>query len=510
MISSADIHDAKVLIVDDQKPNVLLLETMLRSAGYRFVASTMDPYEVCDIHRQNRYDLILLDLAMPGMDGFQVMEGLKDIDKDGYLPVLVISAGLEHKLRALKAGARDFISKPFDLAEVLTRVYNMLEVRKIHDDLELRVKERSGELVRANEQLLRKIEERKGADASLQSAYAEIKQLKDRFHAENIYLKQEIDREYNFGEIIGRSGALEDVFFRVEQVAPQDTTVLLLGETGTGKGAVARAIHSRSSPARQAGPMITVNCAALPATLIESELFGREKGAYTGSSERQMGRFELADKGTLFLDEIGEMPLELQAKLLRVIQEGEFERLGGSRTIKVNVRIIASTNRNLEDATRNGGFREDLFYRLNVFPITIPPLRQRKEDIPLLVDYFVAKFNKKIGKKIETVSKDTLDTLREYHWPGNVRELESVIERAVITSRATSLQVLDRFENSRKPGEQEKPDDKFLSELERDHILQVLRKTFWRIEGRNGAAAILGLNPSTLRGRMRKDGIRRS
>ena len=188
--------------------------------------------------------------------------------------------------------------------------------------------------------------------------------------------------------------------------------------------------------------MITVNCAALPATLIESELFGREKGAFTGSSERQMGRFELADKGTLFLDEIGEMPLELQAKLLRVIQEGEFERLGSSRTIKVNVRIIASTNRNLEDAIRNGGFREDLFYRLNVFPITIPPLRQRKEDIPLLVDYFVAKFNKKIGKKIETVSRDTLDTLREYHWPGNVRELESVIERAVITSRATSLQVI--------------------------------------------------------------------
>jgi transcriptional regulator with GAF, ATPase, and Fis domain len=256
--------------------------------------------------------------------------------------------------------------------------------------------------------------------------------------------------------------------------------------------------------------MITVNCAALPATLIESELFGREKGAFTGSSERQMGRFELADKGTLFLDEIGEMPLELQAKLLRVIQEGEFERLGSPRTVKVNVRIIASTNRNLEDAIRNGGFREDLFYRLNVFPITIPPLRQRKGDIPLLVDYFVAKFNKKIGKKIETVSRETLDTLQEYHWPGNVRELESVIERAVITSRATSLQILDRFENSRKAGEQDKQEDKFLSELERDHILQVLRKTFWRIEGRNGAAAILGLNPSTLRGRMRKDGIRRS
>jgi formate hydrogenlyase transcriptional activator len=496
MISSADIHNASVLIVDDQHTNVLLLDRMLRSAGYTIVASTMDPHEVCELHRKNHYDLILLDLVMPGMDGFQVMEGLKDIEKDGYLPVLVITAEPEHKLRALKAGAKDFISKPFDLTEVLTRVYNMLEVRKIHSELELRVQERSGELVRANEQLLKNI--------------AEIKQLKDRFHAENIYLKEEIDREYNFGEIIGRSRALESVFFRIEQVAPQDTTVLLLGETGTGKGAAARAIHSRSSPARHAGPMITVNCAALPATLIESELFGREKGAFTGSSERQMGRFELADKGTLFLDEIGEMPLELQAKLLRVIQEGEFERLGGSRTIKVNVRIIASTNRNLEDAMRNGGFREDLFYRLNVFPITIPPLRQRKDDIPLLVDYFVAKFNKKIGKKIETVSKDTLNTLQEYQWPGNVRELESVIERAVITSQGTSLYVLDRFENARQAGEQEQRDDKALGELERDHILHVLRKTVWRIEGKNGAAAILGLNPSTLRGRMRKEGIRRS
>jgi len=383
-------------------------------------------------------------------------------------------------------------------------------LQKAHGELELRVEERSEDLITANEQLSQEIEERKRTEDSLGSAYAEIKQLKDRFEAENIYLKQLIDREYNFGEIIGRSHAIQYVFFRVEQVAPQDTTVLLLGETGTGKGVVARAIYSRSSPARLVGPMITVNCSALPANLIESELFGREKGAFTGSSERQMGRFELADDGTLFLDEIGEMPLELQTKLLRVIQDGEFERLGSPKTIKVNVRIIASTNRNLDEAVRNGTFREDLFYRLNVFPITIPPLRQRKEDIPLLVEFFVAKFNKKIGKKIETISKDTLDNLQEYHWPGNVRELESVIERAVITSQGTSLQVLDRFESSRKTGEQETQDGKALVELERDYILQVLQKTGWRIEGKNGAAAILGLHPSTLRGRMRKDGIRRS
>jgi formate hydrogenlyase transcriptional activator len=382
------------------------------------------------------------------------------------------------------------------------------ELQVANETLELRVKERSGALIRSNDQLMQEIEERQGAEEALRLSYAEVKQLKDRFQAENIYLHNAIDREFNFGEIIGRSNALEYVFFKVEQVAPQEATVLLLGETGTGKGIVARAIHLRSS--RKDRPMITVNCSALPANLIESELFGREKGAFTGSHDRQIGRFELADNSTLFLDEIGEMPMDLQTKLLRVIQDGEFERLGGPKTIKVNVRIIASTNRNLEEEIRKGRFREDLFYRLNVFPITIPPLRQRKEDIPLLVDYFVAKFNKKTGKKIETVSKEILNVLQEYDWPGNVRELESIIERSVITSQGTALQILDRFVNTVQTGEQEARDGKGLAELERDHILQALEKAGWRIEGEKGAAAMLGLNPSTLRGRMRKDGIRRS
>jgi len=297
------------------------------------------------------------------------------------------------------------------------------------------------------------------------------------------------------------------VFFKVEQVSPQDTTVLLLGETGAGKGVVARAIHGRSM--RKDRPMVTVDCTALPANLIESELFGREKGAFTGSDARQMGRFELADGGTIFLDEIGEMPLELQTRLLRVIQDGEFERLGNPRTIKVNVRIIAATNRSLEEEIREGRFRQDLFYRLNVFPITIPPLRQRKEDIQLLVNFFVAKFNKKIGRKIETVEKETLDMLQAHDWPGNVRELESVIERAVITGQGTTLRVLDRFEGSRQAGDDTVKDVKALGEMEREYIIQVLNKTGWRIEGKAGAAAILDLNPSTLRGRIRKYGIRR-
>jgi DNA-binding NtrC family response regulator len=512
MVNLSDILHASILVVDDQEANVLLLEQMLSSAGYVSITSTMDPGKVCELYLKNRYDLILLDLQMPGMDGFQVMEGLKAIETDSYVPVIVITAQPGHKLRALEAGAKDFISKPFDLVEVTTRIHNILEVRLLYKKienynkvLEQTVQERTGELLRANEQLSQEIDERKKAEKSLQGTYAEIKRLKDRLQAENVYLQQEVAREYNFGEIIGQSNALSHVFSLVEQVAPMNATVLLLGETGTGKGVVARAIHSLSS--RKDRPLITVNCTTLPAALVESELFGRERGAFTGSDARQIGRFELADGGTIFLDEIGEMPLELQSKLLRVIQDGEFERLGSPRTIKTDVRIIAATNRNLEEEIKNGRFREDLFYRLNVFPITMPPLRQRKEDIPLLVNHFVAKFNNKIGKRIDTVSKDTLNTLQEYHWPGNVRELESVIERAVITSQGTALQVLDRFDTFRKADGLAGQDVKALAELEHDYILQVLQKTGWRIEGKNGAAVLLGLNPSTLRFRMQKYGI---
>ena len=369
------------------------------------------------------------------------------------------------------------------------------------------VRERTDELGEANVLLGREIEVRKKAEESLQSAYAEIKLLKDRLQAENSYLQQEVARQSNHGEIVGNSNALLQVFAQVEQVAPMQATVLLLGETGTGKGVVARAIHAASL--RKDRPLITVNCTTLPAALVESELFGREKGAFTGAHERQIGRFELANGGTIFLDEIGEMPMELQCKLLRVIQDGEFERLGSSRTIKTDVRIIAATNRNLVEAIRDGRFREDLFYRLNVFPITVPPLRERKEDIPLLVDHLLVKFSKKTGKKVDCVSKETLHQLQEYGWPGNVRELESVIERAVITSQGNSLQILDRFEVSRKSVQPEGQELKGLVELEQEHILQVLKKTGWRVEGQSGAAEILGMNASTLRARMRKYGIAR-
>ena len=376
-----------------------------------------------------------------------------------------------------------------------------------HNQLELLVLERTIELSKSNMQLTQEIAERKKAERSLGESYAVIKQLKEQFEAENIYLEQEVARQYNFGEIIGQSAHLTQIFFHIEQVAPMNATVLLLGETGTGKGVVARAIHNRST--RKSRPLITVNCATLPATLVESELFGRERGAFTGSDARQIGRFELADGGTIFLDEIGEMPLELQCKLLRVIQDGEFERLGSPNTIKTDVRIIAASNRNLAEEVKNGKFREDLYYRLNVFPITMPPLRQRKDDIPLLVNHFVAKFNLKIGKKISTVSKDTLNSLQEYHWPGNIRELESIIERAVIISQGSSLQVIDRLNAPGKAEESTDGNVKPLAQVEHDHILQVLHKTGWRIEGKKGAAKLLGLNASTLRARIRKYGINR-
>ncbi len=381
------------------------------------------------------------------------------------------------------------------------------KLQQAHDTLEVMVLERTNELSRTNAQLIQEIEEHKLTEKKLLKTNAEIKQLKERLQSENIYLQDEVARHYNFGEIIGKSSILSHVFSQIEQVAPMNATVLLLGETGTGKGVVARAIHSSSS--RKGRPLITVNCTTLPAALVESELFGRERGAYTGSDVRQIGRFELADGATIFLDEIGELPMDLQCKLLRVIQDGEFERLGNPRTIKTDVRIIAATNRNLEEAIRNGKFREDLFYRLNVFPITLPPLRQRKDDIPLLVNHFVAKFNKKIGKRIETVSAGTLNNLLEYHWPGNVRELESIIERAVIISQGNELQVLDRFTKILTTSDPVEQDIKALVELEHDHILQVLHKTGWRIEGKNGAAVLLGLNASTLRARMRKYGIAR-
>jgi PAS domain S-box-containing protein len=348
------------------------------------------------------------------------------------------------------------------------------------------------------------ITERKESEVAIKTAHAELHQLKNQLEAENIYLQQELQLDQKFGEIVGQSDAIKYVLFKINQVAPTDSTVLITGETGTGKELAARAIHGAS--ARKDRPLIKVNCSALSPTLIESELFGHEKGAFTGAVGRKQGRFELANGGTIFLDEIGELPPELQVKLLRVIQESEFERIGGSKTIKVDVRIIAATNRNLKQEVEEGTFREDLWYRLNVYPITMPPLRQRKEDIPLLVEHFVSTYAKKFGKTISSVSPRSMESLQGHSWPGNVRELANVIERAVIHTPGSVLQIVDHFEQVAPAA---LPSTQTLEEVERDYIIRTLENTGWRIEGPFGTAKILGLNPSTLRTRMVKLGIQR-
>ena len=353
---------------------------------------------------------------------------------------------------------------------------------------------------------------RKQKELEIQCAFAEIKRLKEEIEADCTYLREEIDMEYNSHHMIGQSDRFRHLLLKINQIAPTDVTVLILGETGTGKELVARAIHQESP--RKNRPMVKVNCAALPANLIESELFGHEKGAFTSAQGRQVGRFELAHGNTLFLDEIGELPMESQAKLLRVLQEGEFERLGSSRTIKVDVRIIAATNRNIEEAVNNGKFRKDLWYRLNVFPIEVPPLSQRVDDIELLAHFFLKKMNKKMGTQINKIPAEIIADMQRYRWPGNVRELENVIERAVVNTRGPSLQLLDTLENPqacdtaspKAPQRQAMPT---IQQAERELILKALEKSKWRIEGPHGAALILDLNPSTLRHRMRKHGIKR-
>jgi PAS domain S-box-containing protein len=349
--------------------------------------------------------------------------------------------------------------------------------------------------------------QRDDALAKTENALKEVQELKNRLEEEVVYLQDEITAKGLFAEIVGESDALRYVLKKVEQVAPLDTTVLIEGETGVGKELIARAIHAHSP--RKDRPMVKVNCAALPSTLIETELFGHEKGAFTGAHQARMGRFELADGGTLFLDEVGELPMDLQVRLLRVLQDGEFERVGGARTLETDVRVIAASNQNLKDQVDRGRFREDLFYRLHVYPITVPTLRQRVEDIPLLVESFVRRFGESHGRNIDRVPQPVLDELMKYDWPGNVRELQNVIERSVITSPGSQLQLQARLTTANARGSSPEEYRRTLQEVERDYIVQVLEICDWRIEGDRGAAKRLDLHPNTLRSRMRKLQIER-
>ena len=481
--NQAEIPKASILVVDDTPDNLRLLIGILAGQGYD-VRPASDGDFALQSARTTLPDLILLDIKMPGMDGYAVCEQLKANEQTRAIPVIFISAlhDVVEKVKGFEAGGVDYIIKPFQPEEVLTRVKTHLLLFRLRNHLEALVEERTAEL---------------------QTALTEIYRLKDQLQAENIYLREEIKLEHNFEEIIGQSETLKYLLFRVEKVAPTDATVLILGETGTGKELIARAIHATSQ--RSDRPLIKVNCAALPAHLIESELFGHEKGAFTGATSQRIGRFELADGATLFLHEIGDLPLELQPKLLRVLQEGEFERVGSSRTRKADVRVIAATNRNLQAEVQAGRFRQDLYYRLSVYLLSVPPLRERVEDIPLLTQAFVQKFNKKLGKTIDAIPQLTLHALQQYAWPGNIRELENIVERAVISTEGATLQL----ELPPIPASPDIEPLKSLADMERAYILRVLEAKNWRIEGPKGAAAVLELHPNTLRFRMQKLGIKR-
>jgi len=638
-------HKGSILVIDDQPASLRLLMTILTEHGYavhpanegdlglRFVKHTLP-------------DLVLVDIRMPGMDGYQVCACLKNNPATQAIPVVFISSidQVIDKVKAFRAGAVDYVAKPFEAEEVLARIETHISLRRLRENLESAVRDRTSQLVAANARLKAEIQERvraeeelgkseahlrrsesylaeaqrlshtgswawdvrsreyvywsrerynffgfdpeqnsippfetvcrrfhpedwpkidgalekvvrekadfkvdfrvvlpdgtvkyahtvghpvldasgevvelvgstvdvteqRQATTALQEAFDEIKTLKEQLYQENLALRDEIDKVSMFEEIVGSSAALQRVLGHVARVAPTDSTVLISGESGTGKELVARAIHKRSHRSR--GAFISVNCAAIPHSLIASELFGHEKGAFTGAMQRRLGRFELANRGTIFLDEVGEIPVETQIALLRVLQERELERVGGSHTVPVDVRVVAATNRDLRAAVEAGKFRLDLFYRLNVFPVEMPALRERADDIPLLAEYFINRFTSASGRRIRNIQKKTLDLFRAYHWPGNIRELQNVIERAVILCDGETFAVDETW----LPRERSRPDAsppalaEILDDREREAIEVALTESRGRVSGPVGAAAKLGIPRTTLESKIRALGI---
>ena len=504
---SGDPRQPSILVVDDTPVNIGFLLDTLSKAGYR-VRVAPDGESALEQLQYSPPDLVLLDVMMPGIDGFETCRRLRRLPKLEQLPVIFMTAlsDIQDKVRAFAAGADDYVAKPFQHEEVLARVRVHLARRELESKLA---------------ELNRELEDRVTARTrELNTALAEVGALKSRLQQENRYLKQELCEASNLGEIIGSAPALQEALRKVGAVAATDSTVLIHGETGTGKELIARALHAQSE--RRDKPMIKLNCSAISAGLVESELFGHVKGAFTGATDKRMGRFELADGGTLFLDEVSELPLETQAKLLRVLQEQEFEPVGSSRSVKVDVRVIAATNRDLLADVRSARFRSDLFYRLNVFPIEVPALRERAEDIGLLAHHFMQRMARKLGKPLERIAPATLAQLNRYSWPGNIRDLQNTIERAAVLATGSELVVdwdlgppvvpaAPSIADETSAREVAQPTQRSLDEehqsleaIERAHIISTLRKTRGVVDGPHGAAQLLDMNPSTVRFRMKK------
>ena len=449
-----------ILIVEDEPKMLRLLQLNLSEEGYS-IHTAADAETGLRTLRQEKIDLVVTDLRLPGMDGLEFLQAVKRVD--ARIPVIVMTAygTVETAVEAMKAGASDYVLKPFSLEEMKLIVRKELDVHDLRE--------------------------------------------------ENRSLREALGKRYEFKNIVARSGKMQEVLAMVERVAPTNSTVLLGGESGSGKDLIARAIHQHSR--RASGPFIKINCTAIPENLLESELFGYEKGAFTGAVSSKPGKFELADKGTIFLDEIGDVPGTIQVKLLRVLQDRDFERLGGTKTLKVDVRVVAATNQDLRAALEQGSFREDLYYRLNVVPINIPPLRERKEDIPYLVDHFVERFTRESGKPLRGITPAAQKALMEFHWPGNVRELENIIERAVALSSGEVIDVADiRLDLSpMKPGAAPAanavafpPEGTTLEQFEDEIIKEALHRAGGN---KSQAARLLGLSRNALRYRLSKMGV---
>lgn len=443
-------RDIKILVVDDEEIVRESLVEWLKEDGY-YAEAAADGFEALEKLKEKNWDIALVDLKMPKMDGIELLEKIKEQSPDTQVIIFTAYATVHTAVQAIKKGAYDYLVKPLDPEEVSLLIERLI---------------RSQELVR-----------------------------------EVSYLRKELSKQYKFHDLISKSPKMQQIFELAKVVAKSNSNVLILGESGTGKELLARAIHNESPRAN--GPFVAVSCVAIPDTLLESELFGHEKGAFTDAIAQKKGKFELAHGGTLFLDEIGDISPKMQLALLRVLEEREFTRVGGTKPIKVDVRIIAATNRNLQKAVEEGRFRDDLYYRLNVITIHIPPLRERKEDIPLLVEHFVEKFNIQMGKRVKGVSQEAMRLLMEYDWPGNVRELENVMERAMVITKGELITPEDLFLPTSRKAEE---NPMSLEAVEKAHILKVLNETGWNIQR---SAQILGIDRTTLYHKIRRYGLKR-